>query len=60
MIPPGIIGNSLVLVASMKYEAVSMDRTTVILIENIAAADLLITLSVSGVVATDLIFGRFV
>ena len=60
MIPPGLIGNSLVLVASLKYEAVSLDRTTVILIENIAAADLLITLSVSGVVATDLIYRKFV
>ena len=40
----GLAGNSFVLVASLKYRAIDIDRISILLIENLAAADLLIML----------------
>ena len=49
----GVIGNSLVLISDSltQVQRVSLDRGTVILIENIAAADLVIVIIVFGVIS---------
>ena len=39
----GIIGNSLVLIGSMKYKAIDMDIVTIKLIENLAICDIMCT-----------------
>ena len=71
----GLLGNSFVLFASLKYRAVDIDRISILLIENLAAADLLIviiefvpmlvTLIANGWVLGDVVcnvqsYGRFV
>ena len=38
----GILGNTFVLIASLKYRAINIDRISILLIEHLAAADLLI------------------
>ena len=38
----GILGNTFVLIASLKYRAINIDRISILLVENLAAADLLI------------------
>ena len=40
----GLTGNSFVLLASLKYRAIDIDRISILLIENLAAADLLIVI----------------
>ena len=40
----GLLGNGFVLFAALKYSAIDIDRISILLIENLAAADLLIVL----------------
>ena len=40
----GMVGNSLVLVGSVKYNAIRMEENSVILLEHVAAADVMATL----------------
>ena len=71
----GLLGNSGVLFASLKYRAIDIDRISILLIENLAAADLLIvvlefvpmlvTLIANGWVLGDIVcsvqsYGRYI
>ena len=54
-----ILGNTLVLVAAMKYNALKLDKISVMLIENIAFADLCYALVVIAMVGWSIIEGSW-
>lgn len=59
LIPLGLVGNSLILVASLKFRAFRLDKVTVALVEHLAVCDLVSTLvfMVPGTVAV--LLGRW-